>query len=145
MRQSRLAACKKTDGYRGMTASKTGFERAQTLRAMLVLALGLLAFGLQASERFVPGFEALPLMAGLTVEPDSAMAFEKPDGRIVETAAVGNLSEMHIRNWYSEALPQLGWQPAGDGLFRREREVLSLTVTRENVGVTRVAFRLYPQ
>ena len=115
------------------------------LRAALVLLLGLLAAGLQAGERFVPGFEALPLMAGLTVEPGSAMAFDKPDGRLVEAAATGNLPEARIRNWYAQTLPQLGWRPAGDGLFRREGEVLSLAVTREDADGARVAFRLYPQ
>ncbi len=104
----------------------------------------LLVSGAPAGERFVPGFEALPLMAGLAIEPGSAMEFDKPDGRIVEAAAVGDLPEAHIRNWYEGVLPQLGWQPAGDGRFRREGEMLSLAVTREETGA-RVAFRLYPQ
>ena len=115
------------------------------MRAALVLLLSLFVFGLQAGERFVPGFEVLPLMAGLTVEPGSAMAFDKPDGRLVEAEAIGNLPEARIRSWYSQTLPQLGWQSAGDGLFRREGEVLSLAVTREDAGGARVAFRLYPQ
>ena len=114
------------------------------MRAVLVLALCLLVPYVQAGERFVPGFEALPLMAGLEVEPGSAMAFDKPGGRIVEAAATGSLPEARIRSWYAEALPQLGWQPAGEGLFRREGEVLSLAVTREGARA-RVAFRLYPR
>ena len=114
------------------------------MRGALVLVLCLLATGVQAGERFVPGFEALPLMKGLEVEPGSAVAFDKPGGRIVEAAAAGIVPEARIRNWYREALPQLGWQPAGEGLFRREGETLSLTVSREGTGA-RVAFRLYPQ
>ena len=92
----------------------------------------------------MPGFEALPLMAGLEVEPGSAVAFDKPGGRIVEAAASGAVSASRIRSWYAEALPQLGWQPAGKGLFRREGEMLSLAVARDGRGA-RVAFRLYPQ
>ncbi len=114
------------------------------MRAALVLALCLFAAGVQAGERFVPGFEALPLMAGLEVEPGSAMAFDKPGGRIVEAAATGAVPAARIRSWYAEALPQLGWQPAGEGLFRREGEVLSLAVSAEGAGA-RVAFRLRPQ
>lgn len=113
------------------------------MRASLVLVLCLLASALQAGERFVPGFEALPLMQGLRVEPGSAVAFDKPGGRIVEAAATGAVPEARIRSWYAEALPQLGWQPAGEGLFRREGEVLSIAVTREGTGA-HVAFRLYP-
>ena len=72
-------------------------------------------------------------------------AFDKPDGRLVEAEAIGNLPEARIRSCYSQTLPQLGWQSAGDGLFRREGEGLSLAVTREDAGGARVAFHLYPQ
>ena len=114
------------------------------MRAVLVLVLCLLVPGVQAGERYVPGFEALPLMAGLEVEPGSAMVFDKPGGRIVEAAATGNVPAARIRSWYREALPQLGWQPAGEGRFRREGEALTLTVGRAETGA-RVAFRLNPQ
>ncbi len=114
------------------------------MRAVLVLVLCLLVPGVQAGERYVPGFEGLPLMAGLEVEPGSAMVFDKPGGRIVEAAANGAVPEARIRSWYAEALPQLGWQRGGEGLSRREGEVLSLAVTAEGAGA-RVAFRLNPQ
>ena len=114
------------------------------MRAVLVLVLCLFVSGVQAGERFVPGFESLPLMAGLEVELGSAMVFDKPGGRIVEAEATGGVPAARIRSWYAEALPQLGWQPAGEGKFRREGEVLSLAVTAEGAGA-RVSFRLYPQ
>ncbi len=112
--------------------------------AVLILALCLFVPGVQAGERFVPGFEALPLMAGLEIEPGSAMVFDKPGGRIVEAAATGAVSAERIGQWYAETLPQLGWRPEGKSLFRREDEMLSLAVTREGTGA-RVAFRLYPR
>lgn len=127
-----------------MTAPIDRCGRKPAMRAALILVLCLLFPGVQAGERFVPGFEALPLMAGLEIEPGSAMVFGKPGGRIVEAAAAGAVPAARIRGWYEEALPQLGWQPAGEGLFRREGEVLSLTVTRDGAGA-RVAFRLNPQ
>ena len=114
------------------------------MRAAFVLVLCLFASGLQAGERFVPGFEAQPLMAGLEVEPGSAVAFDKPGGRIVEATVTGNVPAARIRGWYGEALPQLGWQPAGEGLFRREGEMLSVIVTADGAGA-RIAFRLYPR
>ena len=127
-----------------MTAAIDRCGRAPAMRAALILILCLLAAPVQAGERFVPGFEALPLMAGLEIEPGSAMVFGKPGGRIVEAAATGNVPAARIRGWYEQALPQLGWQPAGEGLFRREGEVLSFAVTRYGAGA-RVAFRLNPQ
>ncbi len=127
-----------------MTVSRETSSGAPAMRAALVLVLWLFASGVQAGERFVPGFEALPLMAGLEVEPGSAIVFDKPGGRIVEAAATGAAPAARIRRWYAEALPQLGWKPAGEGRFRRESEVLSLAVTAEGTGA-RVAFRLYPQ
>jgi len=91
----------------------------------------------------VPGFQALPLMAGLEIEPGSAVVFDKPDGRIVEAGAAGGGPAGRIRSWYAEALPQLGWRPVGAGLFRREGETLSLVVSAHGSGA-RVAFRLFP-
>ncbi len=114
------------------------------VRTALFLACCLFVSGVEAGERFVPGFQALPLMAGLEIEPGSAMVFDKPGGRIVEAAAAGGVPAARIRRWYAEALPQLGWQPAGTGLFRREGETLSLAVSADGAGA-RVAFRLRPQ
>ena len=114
------------------------------MKRLLVLGLSLLAFAAPAEDRFLPGFEALPLMAGLEVEAGSAMVFDKPNGRIVEAAATGALSAERVRAWYREALPELGWQPAGADTFRREGELLTLTVTVEQ-GQARIAFRLAPR
>ncbi|MQX38019.1 hypothetical protein [Roseospira navarrensis] len=76
---------------------------------------------------FVSGTEDLPLMAGLREVPERGVVFESPNGRIVETWAVGYVPAERVRAFYRESLPHLGWRAGDDDLtFRREGEVLTL-------------------
>jgi hypothetical protein len=100
-----------------------------------------------AESAFVEGFEDLPLMSGLTQEPDSLTSFDSPYGRIVETYASGSADAIQVRLFYNQTLPQLGWQPVltkGPALsFRREGEDLSIAITQQNGAVT-VRFQSSP-
>jgi hypothetical protein len=84
----------------------------------------------------------LPLMPGLTESAETALVFDNPSGRIVEVAATGAVSATTVRSFYGETLPQLGWVADGKR-FRREGEVLTLTVKETAVGVT-VGFSIAP-
>jgi hypothetical protein len=59
--------------------------------------------------------------------------------------AEGALSAAAVRDFYSEALPRLGWsrspQPDGGLVFQRGRERLSFTAEQRN-GITRLGARL---
>lgn len=77
----------------------------------------------------------LPLAPGLTEEADRGLTFDKPDGRIIEAVAVGDVNPDAVIRFYRETLPALGWQAIGPkegGLrtlrFAREGEQLTLTV-----------------
>jgi hypothetical protein len=59
---------------------------------------------------FVPGTEDLPLMPGLEPVAGSAVVFDKPEGRIVESAADGAVTRYAVTRFYVQTLPQLGWQ-----------------------------------
>lgn len=100
-----------------------------------------------AESAFVEGFEDLPLMDGLTQEPDTLTSFDSPYGRIVETYASGRADAVQVRLFYTQTLPQLGWQPvltSGPALsFRREGEDLSIAITQQNGAVT-VRFQSSP-
>ncbi len=68
----------------------------------------------------------LPLMPGLTEIEEAGIAFDKPDGRIVEVYAGGAVARRAVQSFYRETLPQLGWRRAGDDSFAREGERLKL-------------------
>lgn len=77
----------------------------------LLLVLVLMAAPLAAhADGFVPGTEDLPLMAGLESVAGSAVVFDKPEGRIVESTAHGKLTRYAVTRFYTQTLPQLGWQ-----------------------------------
>lgn len=80
----------------------------------------------RAADAFVSAIDDLPLMPGLVEDPDAAMVFDSPTGRIVEAFAQGNVRAREVLAFYAETLPQLGWRPSGEGVFRREGEVLAI-------------------
>lgn len=78
------------------------------------------------TPRFFSVIEDLPLMAGLREDEAQGMAFDSPQGRIVEAYAAGSVGRKDVLGFYEAALPQLGWRATGPGTFVREREVLKV-------------------
>jgi hypothetical protein len=107
------------------------------------LAAGL-ATGGRAADRFLSVIEDLPLMAQLDEVPESAVVYSKPQGRIVEVAARGNISSKAVLAFYAGTLPQLGWHRASDGAWQRDGERLSLSFQTGPSGLT-VQFSLAPR
>jgi hypothetical protein len=119
--------------------------RVNTVAAALIV-LGL-SFGVAAQQRsggFVGGVEDLPLMPGLVEVAEARVIFDKPGGRIVEAFAVGRASAAAVREFYAQALPQLGWRRLNGGGYGREDEVLTLDIGAEGGEVT-VRFSISPR
>lgn len=122
-------------------------QRISTLAVTLaVLAAAWSAPG-WAADRFFAAIEDLPVMPGLEQVPGAGVSFDKPQGRIVEAAASGDVSPEAVRAFYSAVLPQLGWDSAGEGRYLRdgERLVLSFSASGSASGRTlTVRFSLFP-
>lgn len=99
-------------------------------------------------SEFVTGADEVPLMAGLDEIPGGTMVFDNPGGRIVEVQAAGPVSPAQVKEFYTAALPQLGWlavSVGGDSLrFTRESEVLTIEVGHVEVGGSLVMFVIAP-
>jgi len=115
--------------------------RAGSLALLLALAAG--TAGAADGAGFVKGIDDLPLMAGLVEEPGSALVFDSPSGRIVETEAAGAVSRAEVLAFYAATLPELGWRRQGETAFARERETLRLEIAETAGGVV-VRFVLAP-
>jgi hypothetical protein len=112
-------------------------------RALFAVPLALVAARARAAE-FVAGTEDVPLMPGLEPVEGASLVFDKPEGRIVEAQARGKLARATVRDFYSAALPQLGWSEAGSNAWRREGELLRLDFRGRDGDLT-VGFTLSPQ
>jgi len=108
-----------------------------------VLLTFWLAFPAMAGD-FVPGTEDVPVMPGLTPVADSALVFDKPQGRIVEAQFQGRLKRAQIAAFYAETLPQLGWRQTGTDSWQRDDEILHLEFGETDGEVT-VGFSLSPR
>ena len=117
--------------------------------ALLAVGLALLCGPLRAQDSgFIEQVTDLPLMPGLSEVKDAGVVFDKPDGRIVEAYAEGDLKRDAVIGFYSDTLPQLGWarvKAAGTGAaFRREGENLALDFL-DGGGALVVRFTLTPE
>jgi hypothetical protein len=113
--------------------------------AALILAVGAMAPHAVAQNAFVPGFDDLPMMPGLTPGSDGPTVFDAPGGRIVESQVDGRGSPARVMDFYRDTLPQLGWQAAGpEGTFEREGELLRLQIHEVGRGQITVRFSLAP-
>jgi hypothetical protein len=112
------------------------------LRLAFILAL-LAPAGAALAGEFVAGTEDLPLMPGLAAVAGSSLAFDKPQGRIVEAQAAGKVSRDAVQTFYGATLPQLGWTSAGANAWQREGEQLRLDFRGRDGDLT-VGFSLSP-
>ena len=85
-------------------------------------------------------------MPGFLEEVETAVVFESPLGRILETSAIGRASRQSIFNFYKKSLPELGWKIASETRFYREGEFLKIELRNNTVGIgmVRLLFKIVP-
>mgnify|MGYP004036690023 FL=1 len=94
--------------------------------AIVVSSLGALSTISHGNERFISGFEDLPLMRGMTETTANNVAFDTVHGRVLVSFAQSSESEEKILAFYKESLSQLGWKINRDGEFIRGEEILKI-------------------
>ncbi len=116
------------------------------MRRLLFVLVLLAARVAPHADGFVPGTEDLPLMPGLESIAGSAVVFDKPEGRIVESTAHGKLTRYAVTRFYAQTLPQLGWQHVAGtrATWTRSGERLRLDF-RGPDGDLSVGFMIAPQ
>lgn len=115
--------------------------RALVLSLLLLGTVPPSAFG---ADAFVSVIEDLPLMDGLTENENAAVTFDSAGGRIAEAEARGDAKPAQVRRFYTQVLPQLGWERTGESVYRREREQLRLAIEADGDGGTVIAFSVSP-
>jgi len=96
------------------------------MRILFVLALLLLYTPAFAGYSTV--LEDLPLMWDMKERPQDTVVFDKTGGRIMEFAVETRAGEAEVQAFYKNALPPLGWVEFAGGVYKREGEVLKITV-----------------
>ena len=94
--------------------------------ALVVSSIGVLSTISHSDERFISGFEDLPLMRGMIETTASNVAFDTVHGRVLVSFAQSSESEEKILAFYKESLSQLGWKISRDGEFLRGEEILRI-------------------
>ena len=94
--------------------------------ALFISSLGLISGVSHSGERFINGFNDVPLMLGMTEAIESNVAFDTVQGRILVSFARSRESKDKIIAFYEESLTQLGWEMKEDGRFVRGVEILNV-------------------
>lgn len=99
----------------------------------------------QETPQFFESLEDIPLMPGLQELPGETLTFDKPEGRIVETAAIlsGEIGREQVLLYYQSVLPRFGWGKSGENEFFRAGEVLRISFDGNN-GRTVARFLIKP-
>lgn len=105
-------------------------------------------FTAQATDHntvYVQILSDVPLAPGLSLEEDSNVILDKPEGKIVEVSAFGTADLAETQNFYHEALEALGWQRVSNkgSVFERGDESLEI-VFKDGEDDLQVTFRLSP-
>ena len=66
----------------------------------------------------------VPIMNGLSIEPELGFAFDSPDGRIVMIFASSTVPASKIMGFYDSTLAQLGWDGDNGKWSRGEEKLL---------------------
>ena len=96
-----------------------------------LLALGMACFVKLASADTIQHRWAgdVPIMNGLSIEPELGFAFDSPNGRIVMIFASSTVPAPKIVGFYGSTLAQLGWN-GGNGNWIRGNEKLVIGVVQ---------------
>ena len=120
-----------------------------TLRpsVLAVLLAAMLHFlptpSLGGSLAFLQRIEDIPLAPGLTERLGAGLVFATAEGRIVEAVAEGRTTAAQVTAFYAATLPELGWEERAPLLFKRDTELLTISLSPGRDGLT-VAFSLQP-
>ncbi len=93
----------------------------------LLLAALFVSTAAPAAAGYSAAIEDFPLMPGMTENAQDIVIFDKPAGRIVETAL--RRAPANALAYYRDALPALGWQPQGKDSYVRDGEEMTLTLS----------------
>jgi len=115
---------------------------AVLMSALIVLAVPTAPAAAQGPVYLVD-IDDLPLAPGLVEDAEGRVAFDKPEGRIVQALARGRTNPAGVRAFYAETLPALGWQPGAERTWTRGKETLRMNVDTQD-GVVVVRFAIAP-
>lgn len=120
----------------------------RSLFLMFVLCIVLGAGNVYAEtvrQAFIEPLGDVPLMKGVSVDYQSALIFDKPEGRFVEIAAYpSGLSVEKIEAYYRQSLAALGWVESEKNKYNRLQESLEISFIQGD-GSKIIRFVLSPE
>lgn len=116
-------------------------------RIMLVAFLVALPATAPRADTFLSALDDVPVMPGFVEDVDAAVSFDTANGRIASARISGSrrpgVDAGALLAFYGASLPALGWRAESPTRFRRDGEVLRLTLDSAGAGLA-LRFDLRP-
>ena len=119
------------------------FQAPALITGFLFFLATAAALAEDGTGKFLAAIEDVPLMTELTEDRTATIDFDKPNGRLIETYAYGNVSKENATDFYLTVMPEFGWQIVEGLVFLREGEMLRIEFTPEERSLV-VRFILSP-
>ena len=97
------------------------------LLSKIIFILSFFPLPLWAGQ-FLVGTEDVPLMNGMEYCQDETFSFDSEDGRLYFSKTFVDADFQVVKDFYDDALFQLGWQKNQEEAFEREGDVLRIAV-----------------
>lgn len=119
--------------------------RSLTLLTFSLILLFSPLSGAKAETAYLGNIPDVPMMAGMEEMPEEGFIFDAPEGQISRAVVFApKKAEKEVMDYYTEALPQLGWVARKTGFFIRNGEQLTVTIGKVGGGVL-ATFELSPR
>ena len=97
------------------------------------------------TPQFSNSINDLPIMPGLTLQPDEDVLFVTPStGRIATSVATGIVDVDDVYRFYAKTLPQMGWKTSDKRSYFRDADQLTIKAHADGK-LTRVEFTVTPK
>ncbi len=97
----------------------------------------------RADAGFVPNLPDVPMPAHFIADANTSSFFDSAEGRIAEVNAEGFGDEDEIADFYKGTLPQFGWVQADKLAYKKQGELLVITVEKGKA-LTNIKYQLRP-
>lgn len=84
------------------------------------------------AEGFLSGTTDIPVPPNLYIESNDNLDFDTPAGQIISLVGTSTKScKEDIVSFYQNTLPKMGWVEIKEGVFKRNKDVFSITILKK--------------
>lgn len=110
---------------------------AVTFVVSLVIIFSKISLG--AEKNSLTFIDDIPVMDSMNIEPELSFSFDSPSGRVIILIATSSDDKELITQFYSQVMPQLGWEVVDNQYRRRDEKFQIISSDEQNNVIWRLS------